>query len=312
MGASSTPRFRDANATGFTLKERVDSYGGVVVDRRGRMVAFWASFVDQRADAREFYGLPVDFLRPILEPLRRGERPVYRTLGVEVVPLGVERARDRGLSDARIRALLDHDDKAREVFEVLRIHGRAPAREHLRPTDLLLTVNGEPLTDARQLEALQQRPSVTLTVLRDAQEVTVEVETYAVSGRGVDRVVSWAGLILHEPHFEVQAQSGIEPTGLYIAWLWYGSPAQRYGLRPTRRIVEVDGVATPTLDAFLAAVATKQNREPVRLTLETDDGAVLVQTLKLDLDFWPTQILALDQAVWTRSAAADVTAAQAE
>ena len=44
-----------------------------------------------------------------------------------------------------------------------------------------------------------------------------------------------------------QAQQGIVPEGVYIAWLWYGTPGSRYGMRPTRRITEVDG--KPTADA---------------------------------------------------------------
>ncbi|HHO54697.1 MAG TPA: hypothetical protein ENK18_28455, partial [Deltaproteobacteria bacterium] len=300
MGASNTPRFRDANITGVWLKEAVDSYGGVIVDRRGQVVALWGSFLDQRSGERGFYGLPVEFLHPVLDPILEGKEPSYRTLGVEFVPLSLAQARDRGLSDDRIRRLLEHDRDGRELFEVLRIHGRAPARDQLRPTDLILEIAGEPVTDARRLESLQQRDSVEITVLRDAAELTVTVETFPVPGHGVDRVVSWAGLIVHEPHYEVEAQKGIEADGAYIAWLWYGSPAQRYSIRPTRRIVQVDDLPTPDLDTFLAAVEGKADREPVRLVLEKPDGSEMVQTLKLDLHYWPTQVLELVDGVWVR------------
>jgi pro-apoptotic serine protease NMA111 len=104
-------------------------------------------------------------------------------------------------------------------------------------------------------------------------------------------VVSWAGLLLHEPHYEVEAQNGFKAEGVYVAWLWYGSPASRYSLRPTRRITAVDDTPTPDLDAFLAAVKGRKDRAPVRLTMEKLDGSVAVQTLKLDLQYWPTQVL---------------------
>ncbi|MBX2801548.1 MAG: trypsin-like peptidase domain-containing protein [Myxococcales bacterium] len=303
MGASNTPRVRDSNMVGIWLEEAVDSYGGVVVDRRGEVVALWASFLDQRQGgerARGFYGMPVEFLQPVVGPILEGRTPDYRILGVEVVPLSLAQARDRGLSDARVKQLLDRDPDGRKVFEILRIHGRSPAKEELRPTDLVLEVDGRILTDVRSLERLQRNPSVRMTVLRDASEVTVEVPTFAVPGRSVDRVVSWAGLIVHEPHFEVEAQKGIEAEGAYIAWLWYGSPAQRYGIRPTRRIVQVDDVPTPDLDSFLAAVRHKRDREPVRLLLEKADGSEVVQTLKLDLHYWPTQVLQLVDGDWQR------------
>ena len=49
----------------------------------------------------------------------------------------------------------------------------------------------------------------------------------------------------------MSAQRGIAPEGVYVGYFAYGSPATRYGLYPGRRIVEVDGVPTPDLDAFL-------------------------------------------------------------
>ena len=304
LGASATPRFRDVNIVATWLEDAVDSYGGVVVNRRGQMVALWASFLDQASGNRGFYGLPVEFLRPALGPLLAGKSPELRSLGIELVPVSLAQARDRGLSDGRVRQRLAIDRTNRELLEILRVHGASPARDLLRPTDVVVALDGQPLTDVTRLEALQQREQVSLTVLRDAEEHTVSVPTFPVGGGGVDRVVSWAGLIVHEPHVEVEAQKGIEAPGVYIAWLWFGSPGQRYGIRPTRRIVQVDDVTTPNLDAFLAAVADREDREPIRLTLEKLDGVELVQTLKLDLQYWPTQILRRDAGGdWVREQA---------
>ena len=101
------------------------------------------------------------------------------------------------------------------------------------------------------------------------------------------------------------AQRGIEAKGVYIAWLWYDSPAARYGLRPTRRVVQVDDVETPTLDDFLRAVEGKRDRESVRITMESLDGSVRVATLKLDLHFWPTQVFEVEGGEWRRATLSD-------
>ena len=262
------------------------------------MVALWASFLDQASGERLFAGLPMAFLRPVLEPLLRGEAPALRTPGLEVAPLSLPDARDRGLSDDRVRAAVASD--VRHVMEIRRRLGGAPASEVLRDTDLLLDVDGEPLSRMSVLEALHGQDSATFTILRDGQEQEVEVATVPVDGRGTDRVLQWAGMILHESHFDVRAQQGIDPEGVYIAWLWYGSPAQRYGIRPTRRVVALDGTPTPDLDAFEAAVAGMADRASVRLTTEALDGSIRVQTLKLDLQYWPTQALKLEEGAWTR------------
>lgn len=300
LGFGQTPRFRDSNVDGIELSDADDTLGGVITDKKGRVFALWASFLDQREGERAFYGLPAEFIRPVLDPILRGEEPTYRALGAEFNPLSLAKARDRGLSDARIRQMIAHDPDGRHVLEVYRRWGGTPAHELLRDTDLLLAVDGRPLTRMWELEALYERASVQVTVLRDADELTFELPTTLLDGSGVDRVVSWAGIIMHAPHHEVSAQQGIKGDGVYIAWLWYGSPAARYELRPTRHIVQVDGTPTPDLDTLLQVVAGRRDGEPVRLTLAKLDGSTTVQTLKLDLHYWPTQVFERDATEWTR------------
>ena len=305
LGFSGTPRFRDSNVEGIATSEAIPSLGGVLADKKGRVYALWASFLDQRDGERMFYGLPRGFIEPVLAPLLAGEEPSYRSLGVEFMPLGLPEARERGLSDARITEILKADPDHRVVLEAVRVHGGSPASEQVRETDILLAVNGVPVNRMSQLEALGQSPTLTLTVLRDASEIQLTIETYALDGRGVDRVVSWAGLLAHRPHYEVAAQQGVDIPGVYIAWLWYGSPALRYGLRPTRLITQIDDTPTPDLDAFLAAVSGKEDGEPVRITMESLDGTIRVSTLKLDLEYWPTQVFSRVDGEWVRSGATE-------
>jgi hypothetical protein len=313
VGQGQTPRFHDSNVEVVRIAESVDSYGGVLVDQHGHVRALWASFLDQSSGGRELAGLPLSFVTPITTPLLKGEQPHYRTLGIELAPLPLAQARDRGLSDERVRELLAHDPKGRQILEVQRINGMSPARDMVHDTDLLVAVDGKPVTSPTEIEQIQQRDKVVLTLLRDTKEIEVEVPTFELDGNGVDRVVSWAGLVLHEPHDEVAAQRGVADRGVYIAWLWFGTPAARYGIRPTRRIVAVDDVPTPDLDAFLAAVAGVRDRQSVRLTMEKLDGGVVVSTLKLDLQYWPTEEIELEHPsggppVWVRRAPAEVAA----
>lgn len=300
VGQAQTPRFRDTNIEAIWVEDAVDSYGGVLVDRRGHVRALWASFLDQASGDRGFYGLPLAFVMPVVAPLLRGELPEYRTLGIELAPISLAQARDRGLSDDRVRELLARDPEGRRILEVQRVHGLSPARGLIRDTDLVVAIDGRPVTRPSEIEVLQQHEKLVFTVLRDDEELTIEVPTFVLPGHGVDRIVSWAGLVLHEPHDEVAAQQGTDAHGVYIAWLWFGTPAARYGIRPTRRIVKVDDVDTPDLDSFLAAVATRGDREPVRLTLEKLDGSEMVATLKLDLQYWPTEIIELVDGRWVR------------
>ena len=90
------------------------------------------------------------------------------------------------------------------------------------------------------------------------------------------------------------SQRGIPRVGVYVAWYWFGSPAGHYSLRPTHRIVAVDGKPTPDLDAFLAAVKDKPDRGTVMLKLVDLDGRPSVMTLVLDLQYWPTYEIRLE------------------
>ena len=129
----------------------------------------------------------------------------------------------------------------------------------------------------------------------------VAFKTLPVSGTGIERVVMWAGLIAHAPHYDVAAQKGIMPKGVYTTWLWFGSPGARYNLLPTRRILAIDDQPTPDLDAFLAAIRPLKDRQAVRVTMENLSGVPSVKTIKMDLHYWPTQLIELRDGVWERT-----------
>ena len=126
------------------------------------------------------------------------------------------------------------------------------------------------------------------------------LETVPLDGEGIKRAVAWAGTLLQDPHRAMSAQRGIEPSGVYIAFFSYGSPATRYGLWAGRRITAVDDIETPDLQAFLDAVSGKEDQESVRIKTVTWNGAVQVITLKLDNQYWPAYEIRHTQDGWVR------------
>jgi len=157
------------------------------------------------------------------------------------------------------------------------------------------------VTSFRGLEKAAQKPEVMVTVWRDGTAKEIKIETAVLDGRGIDRAVSWAGALLQDPHRAMAAQRGIEPYGVYVAFFSYGSPATRYGLWAGRRVVEVDETPTPDLEAFVQAVAGKQDQASVRLKTVTWNGAVEVITLKLDNQYWPAYEIRRTEDGWRRS-----------
>jgi S1-C subfamily serine protease len=293
------PRFRQANLEVALLTDSPTTVGGVLADKKGRVHAYWASFSTGVPPQSYFAGIGVEHIEEILKPLREGRPVGWRTLGAEWGPITLADARSRGLSEASARKLEAHDG-SRRVLAISRLTAGMPSAEILRPGDLLLAVDGEPIATFEEIERAGQQDEVRLTLLRDGEEMTLSVPTTAVDGRGTDRALFWAGAVLQAPHSAINEQGGIEPKGVYVAWFWYGSPANRYGLSASLLIVAVDDREITDLDSFLAAVVDRPDRSSVRLRTVNLDGRTSVMTLKLDLEFWPTTELRRNGKGWER------------
>lgn len=300
LSLTAPPFFRDANLDVLSVVDIGGAIGGVLADKRGRVTALWASFVEDGGEEpiAFFRGIPADVVVEAVEAGRAGAP--WRSLGAELAPITLADARDLGLNDAAAAALAEHSPRRRQALLVARVVAGTPAAALLREGDLLLSADGQPLVTFRDVERAARGERLALRVLRDGEELALDVPTAVQPGEGVDRAVLWAGALLHAPHQAVAAQRGIPPEGVYVSWSWYGAPASRYGLRPTLRVLEVDGVAVPTLDAFLAAVSGRADGGAVRLKTTDLDGRVQVLTLKLDLAYWPTQELRREGDTWTR------------
>jgi S1-C subfamily serine protease len=301
-GVGTTPRFRDRNVELVTLDDALGSIGGAVVDRRGGVLALWASFVDPAGDERFFGGLPVRYVSPTVDALIAGRSHVVHDLGVDLTALSLPDARERGLGAADAAALRAASPTRKvRVAYVTRRTGGAPSRDLLRDGDLIVELDGQPLGRMLDLAAIEQQESAHLVVVRDGARVPIEVPTLRMATDGVDRVLSWAGLVLHAPHPEVAHLTGVPGDGVYIAWVWYGGPGAAYGHRPTRRIVALNGAPTPNLDAMLAAVRSLDPEEPVRLTTIGLDGTRRLESLVLDPASWPTELLTRRDGIWSRA-----------
>ena len=165
---------------------------------------------------------------------------------------------------------------------------------------MILAVDGELVSTFRELERAVSGPEVSVTIWRNGEEKTLDIPTVALDGEGISRAVAWAGTLLQDPHRPMAAQRGIEPTGVYIAFFSYGSPATRYGLWAGRRIVAVDGTETPDLQSFVDVIRGKQDRASVRVRTVTWNGAVEVITLKLDNQYWPAYEIRHTEDGWVR------------
>ena len=298
---SRTLRFRDSNIEGVALVNGPSDFDGVLVDKRGRVRATWSSFVMQAGgDATQFNrGIPSELVQEFVSTVRGG-KPFY-SLEAEFVYAPLFAARNMGVDDAWLDRLEANDPVRRRALSITRIVAGSPAETTLKNGDIVLAVDGEVVTSFRALEKATQKPKVTVTIWRNKEVQDITLKTASLSGRGIDRAVSWAGALLQDPHRPMAAQRGIPPHGVYVAFFSYGSPATRYGLWAGRRIVRIDETDTPDLQAFVDAVASKQDQESVRVTTVTWNGAVEVITLKVDNQYWPAYQIRRQDNGWRRT-----------
>jgi len=298
---SRTLQFRESNLSSIRLVSGPGEFDGVIADRRGRVVALWSSFAFEsgRQLQQDNQGIPADLVLEMLAHARDGA-PLH-SLEAELSPRSLAEARRLGLHGEWSRRIEAASPIRREVLSVTRLVAGSPAANLIQPGDLLLAIDDQVVTSFREVERAVQSEQVRVTVWRDGRDVALDVPTVALSGRGIDRVLVWAGAILQQPHRAMAAQRGIPPDGVFVAFYLYGSPASRYQLWAGRRIVEVDGVPTPDLDAFLGAVAGRPDRSSVRLKTVNWNGSVDVITLKIDRHYWPAYELRKRGEEWQRS-----------
>ena len=297
---SRTLRFRDANIEAVNLVNAPDDFDGVLVDRRGKVLSTWSSFMVQSGgESAQFNrGIPADLVVEFVDTVRAGE-PFY-SLEAEVNYMPLFAARNVGLSEEWLDRLEMNNPIERRALSVSRIVAGTPAAAALSNGDIILAVDGQIVTSYRELERAASKPAVSVTVWRDGEALDLPLETVPLDGRGIDRVVSWGGALLQNPHRAMAAQRGIDPYGVYVAFFSYGSPATRYGLYAGRRVVAVDETPTPDLDTFVDVVSRKKDHASVRIKTVTWNGSVDVITVKLDNQYWPAYDVHRTPEGWVR------------
>ena len=300
---SRTMRFRDSNLEAVQLVNPPLDFDGVLTDKAGNVLGLWSSFAYEsgREIAQDNRGVPIDLVADMLNRVRT-DKPLH-SLEAEFAVQPLATAREIGLPDEWVQKLSQKNPTQRQVLTVVRVVGGTPASQVLQQGDLVLAIDGETVTQFREVErAAAERDTVKVTVWRGNSVQTLDVDTMQLPGVDIDRLVEWAGATLQSPHRAMSAQRGIPPVGVYVGYFSYGSPATRYGLYPGRRIVEVDGTPTPDLDAFLKAVTGRPDRASVRLKTITWNNAPEVITLKLDKHYFPAYELTHSPSGWERKA----------
>ena len=297
-----TPTFRETNVEAITLTSSINTVGGVLANGAGEVAAIWTSLQYQngKSMAQTHMGIPARLAQQMLETVRQGEAARFRDMGAELQSISLAEARKRGLPEAWALKLERHNPARRSVFYTIRLVAGTAAAGLLREGDMILAIDGKVVNSYREVEQAIQKETIAVTLVRRGQVMEVELPTEALSGKGLTRVVTWAGAVLHRPQRALAAQRGFADKGLYVSWTWPGSPAAHYRLGRTLRLIELDGQPVSDIDSFLAALKTSAGHESVRLKVLDMIGKERVITLKPDGHYWPTVELVKNGEGWQR------------
>jgi len=297
---SRTLRFRDSNIEGISLVNAPGDVDGVLINKKGEVLATWSSFAIQAGgDSVQFNrGVGSEVAKQFVDIVRDG-KPFY-SLEAEFVYSPLFAARKMGVDEEWVARLEENNPVRRRALSITRVVAGTAASELLNNGDMVLAIDGDVVTSFRDLEDAVQKLEVTVTVWRDGEALEIPVRTAALDGKGIDRAISWAGALIQDPHRAMAAQRGASTDGVYVAYFSYGSPATRYGLWAGRRVVEVNEIPTPNLQAFIEAVKGIGHRESVRLKTMTWNESAEVITLKLDNQYWPAYEIRRTEKGWRR------------
>jgi len=286
----SVPRYRATNLEVISLTSQANTVGGVLTDKDGAVQALWSSFGYQRNNkfGSMVVGVPVEV---VLDQLRWQQQAlssaITRTMASELNFVPLNEARKRGLDNEWALTMEAHDSETRHVLQVIRVAAGSPAAAVLEGGDLILAIDGHVVTTYLEVERAAQQAALKVTLLRGGEILEVNLQTVPLDGVGLKRFVSWAGAIFHRQQREIAAQRGWDDDGLYVSWIWKGSPAAHYGVYPTGRLTELEGVAIRDLDGFVTRLHEIAGLASVRVKMISLNGKETMLTLKLDNQYWP-------------------------
>jgi len=302
----SVPRYRVTNLEGISLTSQANTVGGVLTDSQGAVQALWSSFGYQSGNKFSSMLIGVS-VKTILDQLklqqRSGIKEITRTMSAELSLVPLNDARKRGLDNEWARKIEAHNPAQRTVLHVVRMVAGTPAATMLEEGDLILAIDGDVVTTFRDVEQrATQNEQLNLTLLRRGEVIEVTLPTEPLDGAGLKRIVSWAGAIFHRQQREIAAQRGRDEKGLYIPWIWKGTPAAHYGVSPSSRLTELEGVAISDLDGFVARLKEVAGQGSVRVKMVSLNGKETMLTIKLDEQYWPAfELRYSDEHGWQRS-----------
>jgi serine protease Do len=260
--------------------------GGPLLNLDGKVVGINTAIVTghlaYRGNIGIGFAIPINMAKSIYNQLVETGKVVRGFLGVSIQDLTAENAPFFGLKQ---------DTKGVLVPEVNK--DSAAEKAGLKPGDVIIELNGEPIETAKELQsrvaALKPDTDVELTVLRDGKRETLtaklsERPAKEQVAKGGSETLEKLGLVVQDLTDDLAERYGYEGlTGVIVTQVESGSIAELAGITPGTLIMEVNRKPVGNTKSFKQAIENAAKEDAVLLRVKQEQGVAFI-VLKLPKD----------------------------
>ncbi|HEY8510129.1 MAG TPA: PDZ domain-containing protein, partial [Steroidobacteraceae bacterium] len=250
--------------------------GGPLFNLRGEVVGINSMIFSRTGGYMGIsFAVPIDVAMEVRDQLIKTGRVIRGRIGVAVQNVDAGLARSFGL------------DRPRGAL-VSSVEADGPAaRAGLKPGDVILAVNGEPVEQSAQVSRLisRQKPGsqVTLTIWRGKKEQQVKVgiaelkepEMRAAAGKAAGKSEEGARLGLVVRPLTPEEKQAVDTTGNIVVEAVSG-PAARAGVQPSDIVLAINDEPVRSVEELREAVANLKKGETVALLIERSRAQIFV------------------------------------
>lgn len=254
--------------------------GGPLCDIEGRVIGM--NTLIRGINRGIGFAIPINMARTVADQLIEKGKVVRSWIGVELGLLSDYE------SDKEALAL---PKNLKDGLIVFRIHPDTPAAaSDLKPTDIIVAVDGTPVKTIKQLQVqILRKPvgqKVTLDVVRDGKPTKVALQTAEMPDEtqfasrqkpGKAKTESAFGLTVQTLTKELAQRLNLDDmAGVVVTEVAEGSTAQERGLQHGDVITEVGRQPVHSADEFKKAIATANSKDGVLLYVKRNGTSTFV------------------------------------
>src|SRR6266852_3803662 len=229
------------------------------------------------------FAIPIAVVKQILPQLEKTGRVVRGFLGVQPQPITQDMVDSLGLKSTQGALIADV------------VKGGPADKAGIRPADVVVSLNGKPVTDANQLTrdvgAIPPSQTVKLEIIRDGKPRQVDVKlgerpdeketTARAGGQGGDADKSTGDLLgvrVQDLTPEMAQRARVEPgtKGVVVTDVAPDSPASQAGLDPGEVILEINRQPVTSVADYKKVVSRLKKGETVLLRVRSGQAVQYV------------------------------------